>query len=298
MKVITEKGIRYRRNNDAAILESCEELEGEISVPEEIDGAVVIEAEDYAFSRKRITQLELPRYLKKIGRYTFYRCLTLQKLSFSDSLTDIGAGAFIGCNPKEVEIDFYQGEKSCLKSILDEVRYAFCVKMHFHKEDGTVETAVVNFPEFYEEAVENTPARILEIQFHGAGNRYRQCFYNKELNFAEYDSLLSWTINEDTEEWVTNLVAYRLKYPYKLSESAKERYEDYIKAHMNCAGRYFAEKEEMEMLKFLCENKYFTKEAMDIAIETSAQEKKTEILSMLMDEKRKLFPKQKKSFEF
>ena len=143
MTVSIENGIKYKIDNKEAVLMECEELEGEVRIPEYVEGVPVTSAGPYAFSRKKISHLELPRHLKKIGRYAFYRCFTLKKLCFSDALMDIGAGAFTGCNPKEIEIDFYHGEKSCLKFIADEVKDAFRVTMRFHREDGTVETAVV-----------------------------------------------------------------------------------------------------------------------------------------------------------
>lgn len=298
MKTIIENGIQFNIDNNKAAIIACEELEGEVCVPEYMEGSPVLEAEPYAFSRRKITQLELPGSLKKIGRYAFYRCFTLKKLCFSDALMDIGAGAFTGCNPKEIEIDFYNGEKSCLKFIADEVKEGFRATMRFHKEDGNVETAVVIFPAHHEEAVENTPARILETHYYGAGVRYCQCFYNKELNFQEYDSMLIWAITEDTEETAVEIIASRLKYPYKLTDSAKEKYEEYLKEHMECAGHKYVLEENAAMLKFFCEEKYFTKESLESTIEAAAKEKKTEILSLLMDEKRRIFPQKKKTFEF
>ena len=53
--------------------------------------------------------------------------------------------------------------------------------------DGT--TLTLTFPEYYEESVENTPARITETHVHGCGHRYRYCFENTQLLFREYDSL-------------------------------------------------------------------------------------------------------------
>ena len=298
MTTIIENGIQFNIDNNKAAIIACEELEGEVCVPEYMERSPVLEAEPYAFSRRKITQLELPGSLKKIGRYAFYRCFTLKKLCFSDALMDIGAGAFTGCNPKEIEIDFYNGEKSCLKFIADEVKEGFRATMRFHKENGNVETAVVVFPAHHEEAVENTPARILETHYYGAGVRYCQCFYNKELNFQEYDSMLIWAITEDTEETAVEIVASRLKYPYKLTDGAKEKYEEYLKEHMECAGCKYVLEENAAMLKFFCEEKYFTKESLEAAIEAAAKEKKAEILSLLMDEKRRLFPQKKKTFEF
>ena len=43
------------------------------------------------------------------------------------------------------------------------------------------------FPEYYEEGVENTPARILMTEVHGSGLYYRNCFQGKVFHFLEYD---------------------------------------------------------------------------------------------------------------
>lgn len=74
-------------------------------------------------------------------------------------------------------------KKSCLKSIAEEMRYQLRVKLNYHKTNGEYEMTELLFPEHYEEAVENTPARILETHHHGAGGYYRQCFYNRELDY-------------------------------------------------------------------------------------------------------------------
>ena len=53
----------------------------------------------------------------------------------------------------------------------------------------------------------------------------------------------------------------------------------------------------MEILRFLVQNKYVSEEALLSGIESASEERKTEILSFLMDEKRKLYPKKKKTFD-
>ena len=78
------------------------------------------------------------------------------------------------------------------------------------------------FPEHYEEAVENTPARILFTQHHGSGNNYRQCFYNKEADFRKYDSLFYSARAQDKTDVITDLVFSRLMYPAGLTEEARK----------------------------------------------------------------------------
>ena len=46
----------------------------------------------------RLTELYLPSVLRKIGRYAFYNCFQLKKISFQGNLKDLGAGALTGCH--------------------------------------------------------------------------------------------------------------------------------------------------------------------------------------------------------
>lgn len=297
MYEITKAGIHYQIEGGMALLKSCGDVEGELTLPDAVEGAPVRGIAPYAFSEKKITELRLPKFLEEIGRYVFYRCFDLKRLCFCDTWKDIGAGAFTGCSLEEIEIDFYRGEQSCLKFILDEVRYTLLVTMRYHRQDGGVDTAKLIFPEHYEEAVENTPARIVETHYHGAGGYYRQCFYNRELNYAEYDSLFFHAEAEEDETTAVDIAAYRLYFPFRLGEKARIRYEQYLKEHIVYAGRRFVLREDTALLRFLGIKGYWSEEALDVSIEAAAQRGKTEMLSVLMEERRIYFPKKKKVFE-
>lgn len=276
---------------------SCEDVEGEVVIPEEVEGHSVMSLAPYAFSAKRMESLILPVTLREAGRYVFYRSFRLKKLCFSDTFTDIGAGAFTGCRLEEIEIDFYQGEQSCLKFIVDEIRYALWVTLRYHRSDGRIDTAKVVFPEHYEEAVENTPARIVETHYHGAGGYYRQTFYNKELNFKEYDSLFPLALAQENEEILTDIAAYRLLFPYCLEKKAEDKYLGYLAGHMDWAGRASVKRENLDMLRFFGERRLWDKEALNRAIEIASGEKKLEALALLMEQKRNLFPGRRKTFD-
>ena len=248
-----------------------------------------------------MTQIWLPSQVTEIGRYAFYRCRNLKRLILTDSLLDIGGGAFTGCRLEEVEIHFYQGERSCLKSIVDEIRFAIRAKLYYYKKEAGreeyIETAEVLFPEHYEEAVENTPARILETRRHGAGGYYRQCFYNRELDYKKYDELLYRTVAEESLQTAAELVLGRLRHPFRLAEDGREAYVSYLCAHREEAVKFLVETEDMEGMKFLAGQGYLTVSALDYALEWAAKSKKTEMLSLLMDEKQRLHPKKKKAFD-
>lgn len=290
-------GVEYARQKGGMRLEKCSVSRGQVIIPEQIEGELVRWAAPYAFSGTKITSVTLPRYMEQIGNYVFYRCFQLKSLSFSDALTDVGAGAFTGCGIRQIEVRFHQGEKSVLKFIADEIRYALTVTMKYERADGTVEMAKLIFPEHYEEAVENTPARIVETHYHGSGGDYRQCFYDKELNYSEYDKLFPRAVAEETKETAAEMASLRLRYPYKLSAAAMGEYEEYVKEHLTAASSIYIDKEEADMLCFFGKKGFWTRDTLESAIEEAAEKEKTEILSVLMEQRHRYFPKKKKVFD-
>lgn len=312
--------IHYREQDDGLVLTGCYGVDGRIMLPDEIGGRPITAIAPYAFSEKEeaaddmvwlgpyvslhrerkrlctkdVLEIQLPAGVKEIGKYAFYRCRNLKRMIMSNSLLDIGGGAFTGCRLSQVEIHFYQGQKSALKSIVDEIRFEITAKLYYH-ELG--QTARVLFPEHYEEAVENTPARILETHHHGAGGYYRQCFYERELDYKKYDELLVRAIAEEEEETVVRLALLRLRYPLRLSGKAKAVYETYLNRHLRKAAIMLVNDEDIKGLRFMSDNRYWNAEALDCAVKEAGRLKKTEILSMMMDMKHEHFPKSKKSFE-
>jgi len=311
--------IHYRKSEKGLVLTGCYGVDGKIVLPDEIDGTAIVEIAPYAFSdgkesaddcvylsedalflkdRRRlktgeVTEIRLPFGIKEIGKYAFYRCRNLEKLILSDEILEIGGGALTGCRGiREVEIHFQKGECSALKSILDEVRFQVHARLYIGDK-----VADILFPEHYEEAVEDTPAKQLFTRYHGAGGDYRQCFYNRELDYKKYDELLYRAVAEDTVETVGKMALGRLRFPYKLSEEAKKKYENYLREHIKEVLLFLIEDDDMENIRFLIKDKNTSMEAYDEAIECASKQGKTEILSFLMDEKRKAFPKKKKTFD-
>lgn len=290
-------GVKYARQKGGMRLEKCSVCSGQVTIPEQIEGELVRWAAPYAFSGTKITSVILPRHMEQIGNYVFYRCFQLKNLSLSDSLIDVGAGAFTGCAIRQIEVRFHQGEKSVLKFIADEIRYALTVTMQYYRAGGMVETAKLIFPEHYEEAVENTPARIVETHYHGSGGDYRQCFYDKELNYSEYDKLFPRAVAEETTKTTAEMASLRLRYPYKLSAGAMAEYEAYVREHLTAASSIYIDREEADMLCFFGKRGFWTQDTLESAIEEAAAKEKTEMLSVLMEQRHRYFPKKKKVFD-
>lgn len=57
------------------------------------------------------------------------------------------------------------------------------------------------------------------------------------------------------------------------------------------------EEDQMPFINLMAEKNYFSKEGIEAAIDWASRKQKTELLSILMNEQHKRFPKKKKTFE-
>ncbi|MCD7954655.1 MAG: leucine-rich repeat domain-containing protein [Lachnospiraceae bacterium] len=239
-----------------------------------------------AMCGEALRELILPPTLRHIGRYCFYNCSGLRRLEFSGDLHDWGSGCFTGCHQvKELCVRADPDGETGLKQVLDELpeslKVEFCVpfreqthkkilteKWKNEKWENTPETEAVSadekksrrrilarlvFPEFYEEGVENTPARILETHVHGTGIRYRNCFPKSRLDFSQYDSIFPYARAQENEELLLELVLGRLRWPYRLGPEAQSVYEQYVRENLLLFGEYFINEKDSEGLAWFLE---------------------------------------------
>ena len=267
---------------------------GIIKVPEQIEGIPVI----------------------RIAPYTFSLHKDEEEKNASVYQTETG----------EEDDRFAQPEELCCGGIVREIHlpstvqsignYAFygCMNLKlFHGTDAIVRMGSGVFTgcrlekvEYYADAVENTPARIVETHYYGSGGEYRECFYRRELDYGKYDRLFALSEARDSEEAIFSVALTRLRYPWKLEDAAKLRYENYVKAHMEGIGescihavkerREIAAGDPQEVLLFCCREHYFDEQALEKTITYAADAGQTEISAILMDERYRSFPKKKKKF--
>ena len=251
--------IQYRKVNNGIEIVRCFGLESFVVLPDRIEELPVTRVSAYTFSaRKReedtdvleyrtesdflsdgeehllvglaVQEVVFPDTVESIGNYIFYGCKALERIEFSDALMDIGSGAFTGCDKlSKLDVHLKAGEKSCVKEILGDLWQRIDVSFYYSDRNEKIDLV---FPEHYEEAVENTPARILFTQHHGSGNNYRQCFTAKVVDFRKYDELFSVARVYDKTELLTDLAFSRLMSGRNLTEKSKKVYESYIVENM------------------------------------------------------------------
>lgn len=283
----------------------------------EVEADVLVWEEENTFAQEKaelraglaVKEVIFPDTVSKIGNYIFYGCKNLKRLEFSDTLSQIGSGAFTGCGALNfLRVHMQKGEKTCVKEILGDLWQRIDVEFVYEKDgcknstrEDVVrkreETARLVFPEHYEEAVENTPARILFTQHHGSGNNYRQCFYDREMDYRKYDSLFTVAAAWEESEVLADMAFWRLSFPRELTEEARAAYQKLIQERYRDVMRYLVEEEKLAWVRVITEQAFWTPEMLDYALELAAQYQKVEISSYLMNEKQKCFPRRKKKYE-
>lgn len=240
-----------------------------LEIPETLDGYPVTSLQPYAFSPTRqpetcqnLQELVLPKGLKQIGRYAFYGCTSLKMLTLPDSVCNIGAGLFVGCkNLAQLTYILYEDEtRCCLKELLQELPQEILLILQqpncschspsllqhaMHKTSGAnadlqaaqkMPLCKLLFPAYFEESVENTPARITFSHIHGSGNYYRQCFLGGNVDFSKYDRQFPMAVAWERSSVLTELCFLRLEFPWHLTAQFQQQYLNYLKEHALFAG--------------------------------------------------------------
>ncbi len=297
-------------------------------VPEVLGGLPVTELADKVFSGSPVEQAYLPRTLKRIGRYEFYGCEKLREIHFYGALREVGGGVFTGCrNIKSLIVHMNADEESALRDFVTEINERVMVHVFmpggqkqaetggnadfgrtamtpgtFGEDSGEMERARVIFPEYYDEAVENTPARITVSNIHGTGQKYRYCFEGRKFRVDRYDKLFVYEKVEESVLMASKIAVTRLQYPKGLWESAKKEYENFL--FENLYEILLGSLEEPEMVKWLAgqyltpEKNPLTADQMSELITEISKKHLPELSGMFMEIQRKKFGVKKKSFDF
>jgi len=249
--------------------------------------------EAYAYvDRLDLTEISIPKGTERIGRYAFYNCRNLEKLTFFSDIKDWGSGVFTGCHRiHTLEVTMVPDQVSCLRDVLMELSEELLVILH-----GEVE-ARLHMPLYYEDSEENTPARILVIKTYGSGKQYRNCFVNRCLQFDEYDRCFVNAKAHESADFLTRLAFDRLWYPHQLSDRARGEYQAYLAEHQAELWAYLLEEKQVEMVKAYLEIFKPDEERLSRLTELAAGNGYAEATPYLMEYRRTHFAKKKRSFQ-
>ncbi len=297
---MTEKEFEFIEKNGGACVTKVLAPGAACVIPEMLGGLPVTELADRALARQEIREVYLPKTLKRIGRYGFYNCEKLEILHFYAETREIGGGIFNGCGRiREIHIHMGEDERSALRDFVTEITGRLVV--HYYIPDGPGgerEAARLVFPEYYDEAIENTPARNLSFSIHGSGQKYRYCFGDRKVRFELYDKVFVHEVIEESTEDAAEIAVNRLMFPHGLWEDAREHYEKFL------AENFFSVMDmslrDLEWFKWLmarAEGK-LSEEELDRLIRKASSERLAEVSGTLLDFRHRQYPPKKKKFEF
>ncbi len=246
---------------------------------------------EYAFHNcKNLQEVILPDSVTSIEKYAFYNCFGLKKLRLPAGLKELGMGAFKNCDILDTIL---LGGHTFMQSIVADFSQAFTFEIEYSNK----RKAVLLFPDFVYEYVEDYPARQFHQVNYGSGHFYRQCISNIGIDYRRYDELFRIAVREETREIATTIAVNRLAYPYQLQEDKKQGYLFYLKENAVAAAQLFLKKGEIKKLEAICTWGVLTQDAIDIVIELAGKMQKTEYVSFLLDYKHNHFTIKEKQFE-
>ncbi len=281
------KGEVLEENEVTRFLEIQEEMEAEVEG--EVRKLPVKVIGNHAFSsRKDIYEIKLPDSINTILGFAFHNCSNLKKISLTDSVREFLDGSTRQCDSLEaVDVTFHRENYEIVRSILGDNDRRLTFYLHL-KDD---QEAILVFPGFNYDFVENTMARTIQFAIEGTGYAYRECVKSASINFREYDNMFSKASADDSVTAEMIAIA-RLSAPYELSEDAKSNYEEWLKKNsLSNLTRLLNEKnvrlsflDDMEaVFDFYIQRKLInTEDAMKLT-HVSSEKGMTSIVSILMD---------------
>jgi hypothetical protein len=263
----------------------------------------------------KLRLVEIPEGVEEIGSYAFYGCYYLKEIRFPSSLRRTGSGLFTAC--PAIRRMVFESADGGTPFLLGEIIGAVTYELEARATLSGKELWRLLFPEYYEESKENTPARIIEIIWHGMGYQYRNCFLSRQVQFRRYDALFPLSIAQESPETCRKIAMDRLRSvrlpdrdfgmdedpdlrafreralkDCRVAETDRIRYVEYLREDPAAlAGEILKQQEEppAEELKVLDAAGFFTEENISCFIGRASLEGKADAVSFLMNVRRQRF---------
>ncbi len=188
-----------------------------VSLPVKIIG-------NHAFSsRKDLEEVIIPSSIHTILGFAFHNCGRLRRIQLTDSVSEYLDGSTRQCESlEEIDVTFEHENYYVVRRILDDNDRRLRFRLHLPGGE-----AVLVFPGFNYDFVENTMARTIQFAIEGTGYAYRECVKADNINFREYDSFFT-KVSADDSVTAEMIAVSRLQFPYELAEDAKTQYRDWL----------------------------------------------------------------------
>ena len=245
-----------------------------------------------------VEEIILPDSLQVIGSCAFYNCRRLRRLSVGAGDLTVGSDVFLNCFAlADLLVRAAPEEKTGLFALVNNITEA--VRALFWPVEEAAPRAGLWYPAYWED-IEETPAHILLHTFSGQGYHYRQCFLENKLLPAEYDAIFPQGHDADDASVMAMLCFDRLRWPWQLSEAARDAYRDFLKTNTGRVLTRLLKAQDTEGIKVLLALDVMDTDAFAEGAALAAKADNAEAAALLADaeHKKRAAAPQKKRYDF
>ena len=227
-----------------------------------------------------LEEVTLPDSLRVIGSCTFYNCRRLRRLTAGTGELTMGSDVFLNCFALEDLIIRATPEQATgLFALVGSITEA--VRALFWPVGEAAPRAGLWYPAYWED-IEGTPAHILLHTFSGQGYHYRQCFLENKLLVGAM------------------LCVGRLRWPWRLSDAARDAYRDFLKTNTGRVLTRLLKAQDTEGIKALLALDVMDTDAFAEGAALAAKADNAEAAALLADaeHKKRAAAPQKKRYDF
>ena len=210
----------------------------------------------------------------------------------------MGSDVFLNCFALEtIRVQAAPGDSTGLFALVNNITEA--VRAEFRPAGAAAPLAALWYPAYWED-IEETPAHILLHTFSGQGYHYRQCFLENKLLPAEYDAIFPQGHDADDASVMAMLCFDRLRWPWQLSDAARDAYRDFLKTNTGRVLTRLLKAQDTEGVKALLALDVMDTDAFAEGAALAAKADNAEAAALLADaeHKKRAAAPQKKRYDF
>ncbi len=267
----------------------------DLVIPERIEGLEVRSIAAHAFeNRAELRSIVLPGSLVTLRPFAFYNCVNLKTIELYNATNDYYDGVIRRCTSLEcITVHCDKPEDYVIvRSMLQDVDGT--LTFHLMMPDGELR---LTFPEYVNEAKEDTMARAIHFSIEGAGMAYRECIGKKSIDLPGYDRLLQRLTAYDLAVGA-DIAFGRLRYPLGLSQGAQEGYEKFLAENDEKVLSVLIENEDEadseKNLRLMTEHRLIGEAALETALQLAADKGKTGLCARLISYRSEAFAEEQK----
>lgn len=309
-----------REAEDGVCVAQVRSAGGAVILPAELLGRPVTELGPHAFSPDRpetagiavrvscaggvlrqadnraLTDVTLPRTLRRVGDYAFYNCTGLHTLRLWENGIRWGGAALMNCAElynlflRRTGADF-----GTLRYFADELTRELDVTV---TDDQGGELRLI-FPEYLENYEENAPAHHFDYVLTGAGYPYHHCFRGDSFSPLDFDGLWETFLRTEHDDGAAlRLSWWRLRRPLGLERPAAARYLAYLAAHADAVLAWLLERRDGAGLKWFLTAARPDRAALTHACAYARDGGAADAQALVLEELHRRFPaRREKSFD-